>query len=891
MRLPDPRTSSDQLTIEIAWSASPRAGLYFQKDPSTGSPIVYSYGEGGLHANWLPIYNDTNDRFSTEMIVTVPRALTVISNGVLVERKETGDLVTYDWREERPHPNYLIAIYAGDFERGELAPTKSGVPLAYWVPRGRLAEGAFVFRNTTRMVELFSRLFDYEYPWAKYDQVAVPDFPIGAMEHTTVTGHDVSVLRVGAEDDAALDAPLDFGPPELTEHSTDWKAEATISHELAHHWFGDDVTCAGLSEIWLNESFASYLMMLWAEEAEGREELLLDLDRARRHYLEYVDEEHLIRPLRWERYDTPDDIYNNEHTYLKGAAVLHLLRRVLGDQRFFAALGDYLDDHQGSEVTTADFQRSIEKSAAENLDWFFADWVNGGGHPILEVEHRFLPDRKLLDVEIRQVQPIVEGQDLFRLPVTVAITTKQGTREETVWIDQAKEKLLLAVDEKPKLVVVDPWGDLIAEIRHDLDAGDLAEQALAAPLPAALRALRQLAADFPAAPETAAALDSALGRDRFWGVRAEAARLLGKVRIGTRAQELIERAYADSDYRVRKAAVLATAELGAGNAGERLRAMVERDPNGDVVAAAIAALAGLTPPPTIAFLRGQLDRDSWHDEVRIATLRALGDSGDAATLDAVRSYVADRYNEDVRLAALRAWRGLAPEDPELRRVLRQQIGATPPTLEAYAVVTLGELADLEATAALDEVVRLDFDPNLTFKARHALEEIRRIEAGATATAQSSTSKPLTSPATPDQEKAAAMDARISMVTLGVEDLDRSIRFYRDGLGLPMRPDTEGVAFFETRGTWLGLFPREGLAEDAKVPAAGEGFRSFSLAHNVRTREEVDAVLAAAQRAGARIVKPAADTFWGGYSGYFADPDGFLWEVAWNPHFWVEERAE
>ena len=136
-----------------------------------------------------------------------------------------------------------------------------------------------------------------------------------------------------------------------------------------------------------------------------------------------------------------------------------------------------------------------------------------------------------------------------------------------------------------------------------------------------------------------------------------------------------------------------------------------------------------------------------------------------------------------------------------------------------------------------------------------------------------------------------MEPRISMVTLGVEDLDRSIRFYRDGLGLPMRPGTEGVAFFETRGTWLGLFPREGLAEDATVPAAGQGFRSFSLAHNVRTREEVDAVLTAAQRVGARIVKPAADTFWGGYSGYFADPDGFLWEVAWNTHFWVGERAE
>jgi catechol 2,3-dioxygenase-like lactoylglutathione lyase family enzyme len=140
---------------------------------------------------------------------------------------------------------------------------------------------------------------------------------------------------------------------------------------------------------------------------------------------------------------------------------------------------------------------------------------------------------------------------------------------------------------------------------------------------------------------------------------------------------------------------------------------------------------------------------------------------------------------------------------------------------------------------------------------------------------------------PDSSKESpAMEPRISMITLGVEDLERSIRFYRDGLGLPMRPDTEGVAFFEVRGTWLGLFPRQALAEDAGVAESGEGFRSFSLAHNVRTREQVDRVLEAAAKAGATIVKPAADTFWGGYSGYFSDPDGFLWEVAWNPHFWV-----
>ena len=128
-----------------------------------------------------------------------------------------------------------------------------------------------------------------------------------------------------------------------------------------------------------------------------------------------------------------------------------------------------------------------------------------------------------------------------------------------------------------------------------------------------------------------------------------------------------------------------------------------------------------------------------------------------------------------------------------------------------------------------------------------------------------------------------MEPRISMITLGVTDLARSRAFYRDGLGLPEHHASgEGVAFFELRGTWLGLYARQSLAEDAGVSAQGSGFAGFALAHNRPSKQAVDATLDEAVAAGATLVKPAEDTFWGGYAGYFADPDGFLWEVAWNP---------
>ncbi len=133
-----------------------------------------------------------------------------------------------------------------------------------------------------------------------------------------------------------------------------------------------------------------------------------------------------------------------------------------------------------------------------------------------------------------------------------------------------------------------------------------------------------------------------------------------------------------------------------------------------------------------------------------------------------------------------------------------------------------------------------------------------------------------------------MEPRISIITLGVSDLERSVKFYRDGLQLPTNyKEGEGIAFFQLKGTWLALYPSNSLAEDALLPAERSRFGGFTLAHNVASKAEADTVITEALAAGATLLKPTADTFWGGYSGYFADPDGHPWEVAWNPYFPLE----
>ena len=133
-----------------------------------------------------------------------------------------------------------------------------------------------------------------------------------------------------------------------------------------------------------------------------------------------------------------------------------------------------------------------------------------------------------------------------------------------------------------------------------------------------------------------------------------------------------------------------------------------------------------------------------------------------------------------------------------------------------------------------------------------------------------------------------MEPRISIITLGVKDLKKSTKFYQD-LGFPLQPGTDAISFFELAGTWLALFPKSSLAKDANILPKGNGFSGFTLAHNVKSKKDVDAIMKQAEQIGAHVTDQPHDRDWGGYSGYFADPDGYLWEIAWNPYFKLDAK--
>jgi aminopeptidase N len=710
----------ESVTVRILYSARPNAGMYFAEEAgNTGRFIIYTYGAGEMKANWLPIYVDYNDKFSSEMIVSVPPPYTVVSNGKLVDVQglENGDR-RFHWNQALPHSQYLIALFVGEFEKGELAPALGKIPVGYWVPKGRLEEGEATFRNTTQMIEFFSRRLAYPYPWEKYDQIAVPDYGPGAMENTSITGQRLSILNKEP-------GPANLGSPDFQDYHSVWTAENLISHELAHSWFGNNLTCRNMNHVWLNESFATYLHLLWDEESLGKETFDLDRQKALDDYLSYVKETHTIRPLEYASYDTISDMYISQVSYLKGAIVLHTLRKILGDDAFFQALSYFLHKHEYSNVISSDFHTAIEEAVGRNLDWFFDDWVTGGGYPVFEVAYSFLGDRKLIDLSVSQVQPIVEGQDLFTLPVEITIVTSKGERKETVWAKNRSDRFLLRCEEEPLMVSFDGGGALVAEVRFDKPVDELAFQAGHDEIPGRIRAMRDMARLFPVHQKTVRTLADIISGESFWGLKAEAALLLGKLRT-PEAEGLLLKALQAADHRVRKAAVLALPDFRKDFTQKTLKSVIQRDRHADVVGTAIVSLAKADPAGSGDFIRGQLGRPAWDDEIDQACLTAFEIMADRSRLPDIERFTADENSDHLQLAALAAWGSCAPDDPKLHRVLMERAESGKYGVKWYSLGALGDLRVEDARPILEKTARESGDNDMRVKAEQALAKISRL---------------------------------------------------------------------------------------------------------------------------------------------------------------------
>lgn len=340
--------------VEIKYSAHPSAGIYFvpgRRAYPAHTDVAYTQGEMEDNRYWLPTYDFPDNKATSEGFITVPKGYKALSNGRLVGTKEDGDKVIWHWKMEEPTSTYLISLVAGPYDVGH--DHWGRMDVSYWAPEGLLEWGKAAFGGTDKIIDFYSKITGFRYPWAKFAQAAVPDFMFGGMENASAVTQTISALH----------------PPtsEPIENS-----EGLVAHELAHQWFGDTVTCADWSHAWLNEGFATFMPNFWARAAHGEDAFELGRYSAYQGGLQAHDFQH--RAVVSTDYELPIDNFG-PFIYAGGASRLFMLMDKLGEKAFWKGVHEYLETYKFQPVTTDDFFDAMSKSSGVDLKHFEQEWL------------------------------------------------------------------------------------------------------------------------------------------------------------------------------------------------------------------------------------------------------------------------------------------------------------------------------------------------------------------------------------------------------------------------------------------------------------------------------------------------------------------------------------
>jgi aminopeptidase N len=699
------RKEGEPLELIIRYSAEPRRGLYFihPDDAYPDRPRqVWSQGQDEDNRHWFPCFDHPHGKSTSEVVATVPEKMTALSNGTLVgEHHDAGaGTRTFHFRHDIPHSSYLVTLVAGEYS--VLRDRAGDADVLYYVTPGREEDAPRTFANTPRMMQLFSGLTGQPYPYPRYSQITVAEFIFGGMENTSAT----TVTDQTLHDERAH---LDFS------------SEPLISHELAHQWFGDLLTCRDWSEGWLNEGFATYLEIVWKEHAPGGGRDDADYDRLG-DMEAYLDEaaHRYQRAIVTKVYHEPIDVFDR-HLYEKGGCVLHMLRHQLGDARFWKAIRHYVRKHKGGSVETRDLVRAVEEATGYNGDRFFQQWVFSAGHPALEAELGWDDAQKFLRIAIKQTQEKPNEVPLFHLPLTIRVVEAGQTRDLRLDFEEAEQVFVLPLSEKPSQVVIDPGNHFLKTLEEkkpdewwyaQLESGAHAiDRVLAA------RALGK-AGD----PTAVAKLAQAMARDPHWAVRGEAALALGQIK-GDAAREAISAALPKEAHpKTRRLEVRALGSFRHDEqAAEAVSRTLARDASYFVEAESALALAKTRSPRAWDALVAVMDRPSYLDAIRSQALAGMAELRDERAIDLALS--ATRYGEPVvgRRAAIGALGSLGAEHaPRKRQVLERLTELLEdPDFRARiaAVEALRVLGDPAATGALRRAEGRDLDGRVRRRAR------------------------------------------------------------------------------------------------------------------------------------------------------------------------------
>ncbi len=697
-----------ETTVTLAYTAEPQDGWFFRTAAMgypEGDDHFFTQGEPERHRHWFPGYDYPNERFTSEVICRVPKGMTVLSNGRLVEEGQVGDQTLFHWKQEQEHVNYLISVVGGHFKKLE---AKHGdLPLGFLTTPSQFAEAPNSFTDTAAIIAFFEKETGVPYPWAKYYSVCVADFIAGGMENTSVT--------------TLTDRTLFSKETETLRSSHQLDA-----HEAAHQWFGDLVTCKDWSQIWLNEGFATYYTHLYDGEKFGADEMRYQLWLDARDILSNLDE----RPIVWRGYRDPMEQFDYR-AYPKGGWVLHMLRSQLGPERFRECIRAYLEEHRNQNVVTQDLLDVIETRSGRDWDEFFDQWVHHGGEPALKVSYSWDANRMQARLAIEQTQKISDAVLLFDFPLPVRFIDEKGGRHDfTVRIHEKSEDFHFTLPAKPTIVRLDPETTVLASFDFKLPNPMLhAQLAGGGDLTGRLLATVELGGRSDS--ESLGLLETVLRSDAHYGVRIEAARALAKTHT-PESLAILTGSLDQPDARARQAVVDAIGKFYSASAFAALRKHLTAEKNPDMVATTLAALSGDPDKATTEAILAMLDRPSHRSRIAAAAVDALRRRGETVVLPAVLAHLREQVDatpsfefggmlEDLGSLA----RFAEDEDKEAARTfLLGQLESRQDPVRRSAIVALGALGDPRSVEILQPIVdALDPERSEAKAAREAIAKL------------------------------------------------------------------------------------------------------------------------------------------------------------------------
>jgi len=704
----EPIPPDKEVSVTITYSAEPTEGLYFRTPEmgyKQGDTHLFTQGEAIEARHWYPCLDSPNEKFTSEITCHVPEGMTVISNGrQLSEGKDTASgLMVVHWSQEKPHANYLITLVAGYFKKLE---DKAGnVPLAFYAPPSEIKEAPGSFRTTKDTMEFFNQEIGVSYPWPKYDQICVNDFVAGGMENTTAT--------------TLTDRTLFSDETENIRNS-----EGLVSHEMAHQWFGDLVTCKDWSHLWLNEGFATYYATLYNGHKNGREAMLYELYGHTRFITGISND---VNAIVRRTYDSPNDMFSYL-AYDKGGWVLHMLRSQLGEELYRRCIKTYLERHQYGSVVTDDLRAVIEELSGRSYDQFFDQWVYHAHHPELELSYSWDEGAKLAKLSVRQTQKLGENVLLFDLPLSVRFKSPSGAVNRPLHVTAKEEDFYFPLDSAPQVVRFDADYTMLAKISFKVPSPMLSAQlADKEDVIGRLLAIEQLSTRHD--KEALAKLKQALNDDAFYGVRIEASKAL-RSDHSDEALEALLTSTKQSDARVRLQVMVDIGGFYRDTAFGAARRAVDAEKNPAIVATEIRDLAGYEKNEVRPLLLKYLDSQSFMNELADAAIGAIRLQDDPAYVSPLLETLGKREQDFTSGAFARGLGTLAylarneEKKQTVREFLVRYVNHKKRAIRLASLSALGTLGDSEAIVVLNKFATAAKDSPERSTAERAVTELR-----------------------------------------------------------------------------------------------------------------------------------------------------------------------